>query len=95
MSGWIDTVKDFIRGHPDAPDVEPIGPDAPLAEYGGDAESAPVEPDAPDPTGTPDVTDHPTDPGDAGAIPRDPPPEPGHDQPVVGDDEQVQGSGLG
>jgi hypothetical protein len=81
MSRWIDKAKDFIMGHPDAPDAGHL-PES------GETETAPGQTSEPEsaPTSTPDVSDLPTDPGDAGAIPRDPEPEPGLDEVTVTDD---------
>ena len=87
MSRWIDKAKDFILGHPDAPDAEPKETTGSLPES-GETESPPGQTSEPEsaPTGTPDVSDLPTDPGDAGAIPRDPEPEPSLDEVTVTDD---------
>lgn len=92
MTGWIDKVKDFIMGHPDAPAIERFEPAGPRAQN-GDSESPGAEPAGPEqePTGTPDVSDLPTDPGDAGAIPRDPEPQPGDE--VVADASAASGLG--
>lgn len=71
-------------GHPDAPGAEPNETAERLPETGA-AEGLPTDPESAQ-TGTPVVSDLPTDPGDAGAVPRDYQPEPSLDDVVVTED---------